>query len=109
MKTIYIDSDFKCHVSNTDGFYTEIETDVFDGKCSAYIECYRFIPKGYSWTREDGEVFEGEMVSPHKDTIEIENIQALYEELQTTEIAPLKEENAMLLECILEMSEVIYA
>jgi len=32
MKTIYIDSDFKCHVSNDDTMRA-VETDFFDGKC----------------------------------------------------------------------------
>lgn len=39
MRTIYIDSDFKCHAVN-DGTMTAVETDSFDGKCDAYIEGY---------------------------------------------------------------------
>lgn len=41
MKTIYVDSEFKCHISN-DGTMTPVETDFFDGMCDAYIEgfCY---------------------------------------------------------------------
>lgn len=31
--TIYIDSDYKCHVSHGDGL-TAVETDAFDGKCN---------------------------------------------------------------------------
>ena len=42
MKTIYIDSSFKCHTSTAEGL-TTIETDAFDGKCDAYIEGYRYI------------------------------------------------------------------
>lgn len=109
MRTIYIDSDFKCHLTNDDNSFTAIETDFFDGKCNAFVLSYRFIPEGQSWTREDGEVFHGEMIAPFKNPIEVENVQTLYEELYNTEIAPLKEENAMLMECILEMSEIIYA
>lgn len=37
MKIIYIDLDFKCHVTN-DGTMTAVETDFFDGKCDAFIE-----------------------------------------------------------------------
>ena len=66
MKTIYIDSEFKCHVSG-DGTMTEMQTDAFDGKCDTFIEGYRFVPSGASWTREDGVVFQGEMISPWKD------------------------------------------
>ena len=64
--TIYIDDDYKCHVSNADG-RREIETSNFNGKCPEWIESYRFVPEGETWTREDGEVFKGEMVTPWKD------------------------------------------
>ena len=37
--TIYIDNNYKCHMSN-DGTMQEIETDLFDGKCDSYIEGY---------------------------------------------------------------------
>lgn len=63
MKTIYIDSEFKCHVTSGEGL-TPIETDAFDGECDTYIEGYRFIPAGQTWTRADGMVFTGEMISP---------------------------------------------
>ena len=39
MRTIFVDSNFKCHVAN-DGTMTAVETDYFDGKCDAYIEGY---------------------------------------------------------------------
>ena len=39
MKTIYVDSEFKCHVAN-DGTMTAVETDFFDGKCDAFVEGY---------------------------------------------------------------------
>ena len=60
---IYIDDDFRCHVTNPDGVYTAVETGFFDGKCDAYIEGCRFVPAGKSWTRSDGEVFTGEMAA----------------------------------------------
>lgn len=65
MKTIYIDSEFKCHV-NDDGTLTAVSTDFFDGKCSTFVEGYRFVPAGERWTREDGVTFTGEMVTPWK-------------------------------------------
>ena len=65
MKKIYIDSDFRCHITN-DGTMTAVETDFFDGKCDAYIEGYRFVPDGETWTRSDGVVFHGEMIAPWK-------------------------------------------
>ena len=53
MRTIYIDSEFKCHTSN-DGTMTAVETDFFDGKCDAFIEGYCVEPtdtgvKEYPW------------------------------------------------------------
>lgn len=81
MKTIYIDSDFKCHVSAGDGL-TAVETDAFDGKCDSYIEGYRFVPAGSTWMREDGVEFPGEMISPWKDWQELDDAQREYEQEQ---------------------------
>lgn len=79
MKTIYLDSDFKCHVAN-DGTMTAVETDFFDGKCDAFIEGYRFVPEGESWTREDGKVFTGEMISPWMSYEALDAVQRIYEQ-----------------------------
>ena len=79
--TIYIDRDYKCHTSPADGL-TAVETDAFDGKCRQYIEGYRFVPTGQVWTREDGQVFDGEMISPWRDYAILTELQALYEEEQ---------------------------
>lgn len=78
---IYIDSEFKCHTSTGDGL-REIETPFFDNCDPAYIEGYRFVPAGESWTREDGEVFQGEMISPWKDWEELDKFQREYEREQ---------------------------
>lgn len=64
--TIYIDSDYKCYVSAAEG-RRAIETDAFNGKCAEWIESFRFVPEGDTWTREDGEEFRGEMTAPWKD------------------------------------------
>lgn len=79
--TIYIDADYKCHTATYDGL-TAVETDYFDGKCQAYIEGYRFVPAGASWTRPDGVVFQGEMVSPWKPWRELDSAQRAYEQEQ---------------------------
>ena len=79
--TIYIDNDYKCHTSAGEGL-TAVETDAFDGKCRQYIEGYRFVPSGEIWTREDGKVFEGEMVAPWRDYELLAEFQAIYEEEQ---------------------------
>ena len=78
MRTIYIDSDYKCHVSN-DGTMSAVQTAFFDGKCDGFVEGYRFVPNGESWTRSDGTVFCGEMIAPWKDYAELDNAQREYE------------------------------
>lgn len=78
MRTIYLDSDFKCHLSD-DGSMTAIQTEFFDDKCDIYIEGYRFVPSGESWTREDGEVFHGEMIAPWQEWRELDAAQKQYE------------------------------
>lgn len=75
---IYLDDEFKCHVTD-DGTMREVETDYFDDKCELYIEGYRFIPNGESWTRADGIVFHGEMIAPWQDYDELERAQMAYE------------------------------
>ena len=81
MKTIYLDYEFKCHVTD-DGTMTAVETEAFDGKCDAFVEGYRFVPTGESWTRSDGEVFQGEMIAPWKDYVKLEAAQREYEREQ---------------------------
>ena len=83
---IYIDSDFKCHASD-DGTMTAVKTDAFDGKCDAYIEGYRYIPAGQTWTRADGVVFTGEMIAPWKPWAELDAAQREYEREQYQTVA----------------------
>ncbi len=75
--TIYIDSDYKCYVSDAEG-RRAVETDIFDGKCPEWIESFRFVPEGEIWMRGDGEVFKGEMVAPWKDLGEAYAAQTAY-------------------------------
>ena len=86
MTTIYLDSDFKCHVAD-DGKMVAVETDFFDGKCDAFVEGYRFVPSGESWTRSDGAQFHGEMISPWKDYAELDYAQREYEKQLLAEYA----------------------
>lgn len=83
--TIYIDSDFKCHVSSAEG-RREIETSFFDGKCDEWIECYRYVPAGETWVKQNGEVFTGEMMSPWKPLEEAYIAQAAYVTAQLEKI-----------------------
>lgn len=105
--TIYIDADFKCYTSNPESALTAIETDAFDGKCQTYIEGYRFVPAGATWTRPDGVTFSGEMIAPWKDWQKLNDAQQKYEQEQR--IAELEAQNETLMQCLLEMSEVVYA
>lgn len=96
---IYIDSVFKCHTTD-DGTMTPVETDFFDGKCPEFIEGYRFVPAGESWTRHDGVVFQGEMIAPWKPWSELDKAQREYERDQylaiAEELADAREALAML-------------
>ena len=85
MKTIYLDSEYKCHISD-DGTKTAVETDFFDGKCDAFVEGYRFVPSGESWTRSDGVVFHGEMIAPWKPYQELDAAQRNYERQQMADM-----------------------
>ena len=78
---VYIDSDYKCHVAPIAGARS-IDDTFFDNKCDAYIEGYRFVPSGETWTREDGEVFEGCMVAPWMDWATLDTAQREYEREQ---------------------------
>lgn len=86
MQKIYLDSNFKCHTSSTEGL-TQIETDAFDGKCNIYIQGYRFIPAGQTWTRADGVIFAGEMIAPWKPWAELDTAQREYEREQYQALA----------------------
>lgn len=79
--TIYLDADFRCHITDTGGL-TPVETAAFDGKCARYIQGYRFVPAGQTWTREDGTVFHGEMIAPAEDSRILDAAQVAYEKAQ---------------------------
>ena len=81
---IYIDNDYKCHVFNAEG-RKEVETSYFDGKCQEWIESYRLVPAGETWTRKDGETFKGEMAAPWKELREAYAAQAAYVEKQNAQ------------------------
>lgn len=82
---VYIDSDFRCHVNQADGM-TAVETDFFDGKCTAFIEGYRYVPDGQTWANSDGITYAGEMVSPWKPYTELDAAQREYEHEQIADM-----------------------
>ena len=79
--TVYLDSNYICHLDN-DGTRTPFETDAFNGKCKVFIEGYRLIPFGKTWTRSDGVQFTGEMLAPTVDYVGLAKAQQQYEEDQ---------------------------
>ena len=79
--TIYIDNDYKCHVSD-DGTRRAFDVPFFDGKCAEFIEGYRYVPSGETWTRADGQTFTGEMISPCRDYSQILGIQMAVDRTQ---------------------------
>lgn len=91
---VYIDSNYKCHVSQGDGM-TAVDTEFFDGKCRQFIEGYRFVPAGETWIREDGQAFAGGMIAPWRDYEILSELQEVAQEEQdkaTAEMAALIEE-----------------
>lgn len=82
---IYIDDEFKCHTQAADD-RTAVETDFFDGMCAAYIEGYRFVSAGKTWTAEDGTVYPGEMITPWKPWAELDAAQRAYERERATKL-----------------------
>lgn len=68
MRTIYIDSEFKCHTSN-DGTMTAVEDPFFADKCNTFIEGYCYdTSKGYT------------SIYPWRDSRELEAAQTQYEQ-----------------------------
>ena len=73
---IYIGNDYKCNTSN-DGTMREYEVEFFDNKCPAFIEGYRYIPDGETWTNANGVECSG--ISPWQDYNILSATQAQYE------------------------------
>lgn len=101
---IYIDDEFKCHTQAADGL-TAVETDFFDGMCDAYIEGYRFVPAGETWTAADGTSFRGEMITPWKPLTELDAKQREYERERA---AALEAQNAELVDAMASMVDDVY-
>lgn len=101
--TIYLDSDFRCHLTD-DGTRRPTETSFFDGKCASYIEGFRFVPAGETWTRPDGAVFAGEMITAAEDSRALVRAQ---EQFELDEAAHAEELGALIEEIYFEDLEVI--
>lgn len=87
MRTIYIDSNYRCHPAN-DGTMTAIETDFFDGKCDIFVE-------GYCYDTRNGCI----QIYPVKPFSELDAAQREYEKQLITQYeTELAELDAALLE-----------
>ena len=83
MKTIYLDSEYMCHLTN-DGTMAEIQTEMFDDIENAAVEYYRYIPEGSEWTNlKSGLVIHGLFIQA-TDSNRIDEIQreAYIEDMQ---------------------------
>lgn len=79
MRTIYLDNEYRCHVSNETGEYTTVTTEFFDNKCDQYIEGYRYVPADCEWVNNNGKTFKGLMITPWKPMSELDEAQLTYE------------------------------
>ena len=95
---IYIDKDYLCHQRGGEG-RRPVELDFFEGKCSKFIEGYRYVPAGEQWTRADGAVFKGEMLCPAKNYGMLSAMQQVYEQFHP-EISELREKLQRLQDCL---------
>lgn len=89
MRTIYIDSDFKCHITDN-GTMIPIETNFFDGKCDTFVEGYCYeIKENYT------------AIYPWKKYSELDTVQREYERQQLekykNEIIELKSQQTELI------------
>ena len=78
MKKVYIDTDYKCHVTD-DGTMIAVENEFFNNKCQTFVEGHRYVPNGEQWTRDDSTVFQGEMITAWKPYDELDAAQREYE------------------------------
>ena len=79
--TIYIDSNYRCHTAD-DGTRRAFDVPFFDGKCTEFIEGYRYVPSGERWVKPNGEFFRGEMITPWRDYTYLQAAQEAYEQGQ---------------------------
>lgn len=78
---VFIDQNFKCHVSN-DGTMRAVDIPYFDGKAKALIEGYRYIPPGEAWASPTGKVLQGELLEPWQSYALLQEFQRQHEDAQ---------------------------
>lgn len=105
---VYLDENYITHAEYAEG-YVEAESSFFDMKAPELFPCYRFIPEGHTWEREDGAVFEGEaisLVNPRADMVSVQQAheQSILEQLAKAQ-ADLEDADAALHELGVEWEE----
>lgn len=80
MKTVYLDSDFMCHITR-DGTMIEVQTDALNGFCDNAVELIRFVPQGTTYSRPDGRIIHGEFIQI-TDSAKVDAYQKQYMEDQ---------------------------
>lgn len=64
MKTYYLDHDFRVHIDDGKGRTPwNDEHGFFNEKCRAYVEGFRVIPDGMTWTASNGTRYTGFMIA----------------------------------------------
>ena len=96
---IFIDDDYKCHVTD-DGTRRAFDVPFFDGKCAEFVEGYRFVPSGETWTRKDGQTFKGEMIAPRRDYSGIAAIQSAVDRITAEKDAEIAEINEAMMDFV---------
>lgn len=81
MAKVYLEPiTYRCHTTNPDGTFREVEETFFDGKCKTFIEGYILKPSGETLVRDDGIVLSGvKMISSWKPYSELDAAQREYE------------------------------
>lgn len=86
MRTLYLDAMHQAHITAGDGLMPWNDADgLFNGKCNAYVEGFRIVPEGATWTRADGTVFRGLMIAPAVPFEQLQEAQAAYEQTNQSE------------------------
>ncbi len=68
MSTYYLDKDYRLHVQPGEGLEPWVdENGCFDGKSVTYIEGFRVIPAGRTWSAPDGTLYTGQMIAAAVD------------------------------------------
>lgn len=91
MKTIYLDSNYMCHISNN-GTMQEVQTDIFDSMCEKAIECYRFIPEGQVWKKTETITLHGPFIQAVTESSLIQQQYEIDDDKYTQELGALIDE-----------------